>query len=691
MTKNSILTFLNKFIFFNHQYYRHHLFFLVFFIFGAASYLKFFLLRPNFLIINFLIFFGISILIFFSNKFHEKYFLKIHKFDFFTLNGIYILYLLFFFTLGFLIPNCHSKIFFEKKALQIEEKISFQGKKLFQIEDIAKFDLEKGFICLILKEFFDEKNNFGENGAQNQKRFFEKNAKIRFCSHFPRIKKIENNFRIKDSILMVENFEINPIKDQIFPYDYQIKRGYFFRNIIGEVYSNHVEILKNESNFASFSMKINDFRYTNSLKIIKTFGIENGSLISALVFGTRIFVSKEINENMRKSSMLHLIAISGLHISFISILFFRFIFLILLLLAFNFCKNIPYFFLKKISLFVSLFAGLSYLVISGFSISAQRAFLMFFVYIFYSFFGWQVIFSKTIFISALLLVFLNPVEILSPGLQMSFFAVIGLFLFFHSNYQKKLLDLILKIRLSIWIQKSIHFFGKIVSGSFGPHFLTMPISAFYFSQITTYTFLANILAVPLMSLIIAPLIITYLVLNFFNFQNLNHFIGIGINFSFLILKKISKFFADSAPFNSLYIDQIPTRSFICFLLALSMLFIWREKIKFAFFSLFFILGIMFVGFEKTIPDFFILQEKNSIHYFCFDKSKLNIYFFIKNPKDKKKNSQKVNYFLNQRFGQKYNFIRVSEKDFGDLQKNLISKKKISKIGWQKNSVSIFLK
>ena len=65
---------------------------------------------------------------------------------------------------------------------------------------------------------------------------------------------------------------------------------------------------------------------------------------------------------------------------------------------------------------------------------------MFFIYTIYNFCNLQIIFSKIIFLSVLMIAIISPYEFFNPGLQMSFFAVLGLFLFLNVNYHKQIKD-----------------------------------------------------------------------------------------------------------------------------------------------------------------------------------------------------------------------------------------------------------
>jgi competence protein ComEC len=379
---------------------------------------------------------------------------------------------------------------------------------------------------------------------------------------------------------------------------------------------------------------------------------------------------------MRKSSMLHLIAISGLHISFISLLFFRGIFFIFLLMNHFVFGKLRYFVLKKISLLISLVAAFSYLVVSGFSVSGWRAFIMFFVYIMHHVFLAQVIFSRIIFYSVIIFGLIHPSQILNPGLQMSFLAVIGLFVFSNKKIYLGIKSMTRKINCANWIQNWVALILKILIGSAGPHLLTLPVSAFYFLQITTYTFIANILAVPFMSLVIAPLIILYFFIQILGIEILNSHIKNFLNLSFEFLKKISSFFANSAPYNSLYVEQISKTSFVLFFFGICMLFVWKKRSGILFSLVFIFFGLIFGKFQETTPDLFVLKEKNIDNYFFFNKKEKIIYFFPKNQTGKTEKKAKINYFLAQRFSPKYNFVQI-DKLYAEKLMNLYEKNPLS--------------
>jgi ComEC/Rec2-related protein len=676
---------INKYIFFNFEYYRNKVFFLFFFIVGVYFYLNFLFLKENILLLNiYLLLFSICI-IYFLNKIHEKYFIKIQRFDFFFLNTIYILYILLFFLFGVFGPNLYSNIIIKNYPKQINNEISIKEKKYFIINEVYKFDISKKYICFIAEEFKENNQEY----LKNKTIFEDKNIKLKICSHFLKTKNIKNlNFIFNKNLLEIEDFKINPIEERISEYEFNLKRLYFLKKIIGSIYSNNIKIyeLDNKINI-SIKSRINNIRYLKSLEFIDKFGENNAGLMSALVFGNRIFMQKDINENMRNSSMLHLVAISGLHISIISFICFKLVFLLLIVLFYNISGLSLYFILKKISLIISLCFTFIYLVFSGFSISSQRAFLMFFLYVIIQIFGKQQILSNIIFISIIIFGFFNPMEFLNPGFQMSFLAIIGIYTFSKNNIS--ILYLLSKSNLSLWIQNVLNKIFNLVLMTFGPYFFTAPVSLFYFNQIPTYTFISNIIAVPLMTFIIAPLIVIYLIFHYSNLFFLEKIIFYLLNKSFFLLNYISNIFSNSMPLNILYTDQISKYSFFIIISSFLMIFIWKNKKKYYISFFIFIIGIFYIKFEKINPEIIFYKEKNYITYIFFDHKNYNIYYFFdeygfqnNNHKEnilhsnvshnnlyKKHKKYKINFFLKKKFDQKYNFIYID--NFADFKNYII--------------------
>ena len=218
-------------------------------------------------------------------------------------------------------------------------------------------------------------------------------------------------------------------------------------------------------------------------------------VISALAFGDRSEVSRETTLLLRETGTAHLMAISGMHMGLAS----SFGWLIARLIQFFFpVRLINY----RFPLYCGLLVALIYCWLSGCNPPALRATLALIIWTILRLRGvncssWQV----WLFCIALILL-QDPLSVLSDSLWMSAVAVGCLLLWYHSfplprKFRQGKRWLLLRL---------LHLQGGLL-------LLLMPLQVFIFHGFSLSALVANLWAVPLVSLITVSLILTALVCN----------------------------------------------------------------------------------------------------------------------------------------------------------------------------------
>jgi len=132
-----------------------------------------------------------------------------------------------------------------------------------------------------------------------------------------------------------------------------------------------------------------------------------------------------------------------------------------------------------------------YSLLAGASPSVIRAAMMFSLVLFARNILREASLTNTLAASAFLLLCFDPYWILDTGFQLSYAAVLGLGIF--SKPLRELFPLQNKILCAVWNAASVSIAAQI---------LTTPISIFYFHRFPVYFLIANLLAVPISSLIL---------------------------------------------------------------------------------------------------------------------------------------------------------------------------------------------
>jgi len=323
------------------------------------------------------------------------------------------------------------------------------------------------------------------------------------------------------------------------------------------------EIKIKETNTIFISKDTNFYYYINLIKskllksyVLQNFQIDNYNLLMALLFGEKTELSKEINSNYKQAGIMHILAISGLHIALI--------YGIILWLT------KPLLRLKKGKLyifFISLSVLWFYAILAGFSASIVRAAVMFSVVALAKIVNRQSNIYNSLAVSALLLLVYNPNYLFDVGFQLSFAAVFSIVIFqpFVRKYSYDKNKIILKTKELLLI-------------SLVAQMGVLPLILYYFGQFPLLFLLANLIAIPLSSLIL----ILGLALIPFNFllPKLAIYLSILVNF---LIEIMNNFTAWIVKFDAFIIRNIAFHEVLVLLLYLIigtiLYFIYYSKIK----------------------------------------------------------------------------------------------------------------
>ena len=198
---------------------------------------------------------------------------------------------------------------------------------------------------------------------------------------------------------------------------------------------------------------------------------KNG-IIGAIILGDKTDLDSDIKELYSVSGIAHILAISGLHISFIGMAIYR-----LLRRRFRFLFSAA----------VSIPVVLSFGIMSGFGISTIRAIIMFILKIIGEVLGRKYDAITAISLAGLVLLVQNTFVVCNSGFQMSFGAIIAI---------------VLILPIVEEILNTDNKIIKVLSANFTISLVMNPILAWNYYELPTFSFLLNIVVVPLMSVVI---------------------------------------------------------------------------------------------------------------------------------------------------------------------------------------------
>jgi competence protein ComEC len=284
-----------------------------------------------------------------------------------------------------------------------------------------------------------------------------------------------------------------PIGEQFFPYSYNQKREFFQQEIGAVAYAGEINYIFRPDNI-TIRDKFYNIRQVLNEHIISIVGEKNGSLIGSFITGIRGKITSEDYNSLINAGLVHLIAISGMNMAIAMGLFYA-------ILRRIFAENVyltTNYEIKKLCAFFAIVIGFLYLCITGFPISAVRAYIM------SSLFFMGIILDKptdvTRFLcfTAFCILFVEPSLLFDIGFQLSFLAVLGLISIFYLFYKGT----------SKWYLKPIFYVYSVILSTIIAEIGVSPLSIFHFNTYNPYTILANAIAVPISTIITMPLIAT---------------------------------------------------------------------------------------------------------------------------------------------------------------------------------------
>lgn len=272
----------------------------------------------------------------------------------------------------------------------------------------------------------------------------------------------------------VEPFPVSQNADSHFNYYSWLQR----QGVVGQVFINHLSWRKLSLDISSLSLlqrvRLSMLRFRERLVgQLADSGLEGQqqAIVAAMALGDKSALSKSTREAFSITGASHVLALSGLHLG---IIYFLGTFLIR-----RRKWNTPF-------QIVSLAAIWAYAILVGLSPSVVRSATMLTVY------GLLSIVHRTqrplnaLAIAAVIMLLYNPLMLWDVGFQMSFMAILGIFVFY---------------------QPLFHLFGQLhnplvrllwgmVCMSISAQMGVFPLIIYYFGRFSCYFFLTNFIAIP---------------------------------------------------------------------------------------------------------------------------------------------------------------------------------------------------
>ncbi len=227
---------------------------------------------------------------------------------------------------------------------------------------------------------------------------------------------------------------------------------------------------------------------------------DEGAIASALITGKRDTISKELSDAMYISSLAHVLSISGYHMALVAGFVF-FVFRAGFALLPLFAARYP---IKKFAALAAFAVAAFYLVLSGAEVATQRSFIMLSIVLLAVLLDRTALTLRTLATAALAVLLITPEAVVHPSFQMSFAATLALVAVYGNglSWRRSNADDSLQARAALWGAREI---AALILASLVAGLATTPYAAYHFHRAAPYGVLANLLAMPIVSLWVMPM------------------------------------------------------------------------------------------------------------------------------------------------------------------------------------------
>lgn len=207
-------------------------------------------------------------------------------------------------------------------------------------------------------------------------------------------------------------------------------------------------------------------------------GGKDYAIVSAMAFGDKSALDAEMRNEYSVTGASHLLALSGMHLG-----------ILFVLLSLIFAP------LKLIGKALTLTAIWTYVVLVGMPASVVRAATMLTIYSICTIDGRAKMSVNALCVTAWIMLVVNPMQLWDIGFQLSFSALLAIFVFTTP---------IINIIPRAWLFEHplLRKVWSMIAVSCAAQLGTAPLVAFYFQRFSCYFLLTNIVAIPLVTILL---------------------------------------------------------------------------------------------------------------------------------------------------------------------------------------------
>jgi competence protein ComEC len=366
---------------------------------------------------------------------------------------------------------------------------------------------------------------------------------------------------------------LRPPERPVVPGGFEYQRYLYFERIgaLGYTMSpwQHSQLPVDVKFIVEVRQTIEGLRRSISDRILEVVPGDAGAVLVALVTGEQSLIPEKLQDQYRASGLAHLLSISGLHMTLLAAAVF---FIVRRSLALWPYVALRYD-LKKIAAWAALAATTFYVLISGMSVPAIRAYIMVAVVIIAIFFDRRVISLRSVALAALALLAVFPEALVGPSFQMSFLAVIALVAMYeHFRLKPRWRDADGNLRLgyALGVYVAALVITDLVAGS-----VTSVLAAYHFNNVPVYSLVANVTAAPITGMWVMPLGLLALALMPFGWDApVLSLMGEGIALINTIAGTVAAW-----PNAQIHVPPMMPWALVCAIMGVVIMCLWRGRLR----------------------------------------------------------------------------------------------------------------
>ena len=297
----------------------------------------------------------------------------------------------------------------------------------------------------------------------------------------------------EDKIKQIENFKYGDIlsfRASVYipqrlgnPYEFDYKKYLNSNNIVGIFTTNDARKIGNSvHNILEYLG--NSIKECIELKVEQNLPKNEANLYKSMIYGNDIYLDDKIKQDFSENGILYILVTSGMHVYYISVII-------------NYLTKRMN---PKISVMFKIIVIGIFLIISNFSVSVLRAGIMSII----SCFSMKEKSKndnngnniKNLFLSAVVLLCVNPYYIFNSSFLLSYLSTFGIIMF--QNYMVTLFSVKLYFLPKNILKISLIPLG-VVATSFSTLICTLPLQIKYFGCINLFSFASSVIVSPVIT------------------------------------------------------------------------------------------------------------------------------------------------------------------------------------------------